>query len=168
MSLTFHIEPLVQCWNEVMVLAAQHWDETEGYRAQKFRPDLARYVAYESGGWFMCFTGRDGARLAAYAGIYIVPDMHTQELLATEDAFFMAKEYRGGRNFLRFYQHIEAEIAERGAKRIMFTAPQTNGTGRLLERLDYRPVSVQYSKLLARADSAPVQPAVMENADVRA
>jgi hypothetical protein len=165
LSLTFQIEPLEKCWNEAMVLAHQHWEETEMYRGQAFSPSFQRYQAYEKGGWFIGFTGRDGEKLGAYAGIYVVPDMHTQEVLATEDAFFMAKEYRGGRNFLRFYQFIEAEIARRGAKRIMFTAPQTNGTGRLLERLDYQPVSVQYSKSLARADSASEFNAVMESAD---
>lgn len=155
----FQIEPLEKCWNEAMVLANQHWEETETYRGQQFRPDLARYAAYEKGGWFLGFTGRDGERLIAYAGIYLVPDMHTQELLATEDAFFIDKEHRRGRTFLRFYQFIESEIAQRGAKRIMFTAPQTNGTGRLLERLDYQPVSMQYSKLLGRPDRTnEVQP----------
>ena len=165
--LTFAIEPLNQCWNEAMVLASRHWEETESYRGQAFSPEYARYESYERNGWFLGFTARDGGMLVAYAGIYLVPDMHTQELLCTEDAFFIEKAHRRGRTFLRFYKYIESEVKARGAARILFTAPVTNGTGRLLEKLDYKPVSVQYSKLIGRADSARSLTAVMEKSDVR-
>ena len=183
MSLSYQIEPLSLCWNEMIQLAAAHWQETEGYRhGQPFCPSFERYNQYDQAGWFIMFIARDGAKMAGYAGMYLTPSMHTQQLIATEDTWFLLPQYRKGRNAIQFYQFVEDECRRRGVVEIGMTAKLTNSAGRILEYLGYEVVSKQYSKHLSYnpkaspqpetassevcADSAIANP-VMESANVR-
>lgn len=145
--LAFAIEKLTPIWSDIMRLAGAHWHETEGYRhGQTFAPDLARYLQYEECGYYVMFTVRDAGLMVGYAGLYFVPSMHTQELICTEDTWFLLPEYRKGRNALEFYKFLENECRRRGVVEIGVTAKLTNGAGRILEYLGYSEVSKQYSK----------------------
>ena len=164
----FAVEPLKGCWAECMALAQAHWQETEGYRhGQQFKPEFDRYEKYDACGWFFVATARHDGVMVGYAGMYITPSMHTQEIIATEDTWFLLPEYRKGRNAIEFCKFVEAECRKRGAVEICMTAKLGNGAGRILEYLGYDMVSKQYSKKLGSADSANHQP-VMEKSNVRA
>lgn len=168
MSVVFAIEPLRQCWNEVMVIAHAHWKETEGYRhGQEFNPSYERYAPYDESGWYAMFTMRAEGVLVGYAGMYCTPSMHTQKLIATEDTFYIDPAFRRGRNFLNLHKFVIEEMQRRGAVEVCMTVKVSNpGASRLLEYLDYEKVSVQYSKSLARADSASDKLPVTEKSDV--
>lgn len=149
MRLAFAIEKLEPIWPHIMALAEAHWHETEGYRhGQAFQPDQARYLQYEAVDYYVMFTARHEGALVGYAGMYMTPSMHTQELIATEDTWFLLPEHRRGRNALEFYKFVEAECLKRGVREIGMTAKLTNGAGRILEYLGYREVSRQFSKHL--------------------
>lgn len=166
MSLTFAIEPLKVCWNEIVVLAAEHWKETEGYRHnQPFSPSFERYNQYDQAGWYAQFTARDSGRMVGYCGMYFVPSMHTQQLLATEDTLFLLPEYRVGRNAIEFHNFIEVECRRRNSVEIGMTA-KNEKVARLLDYLGYTRIGTQHSKHLGSADSAQPQP-VVENSDVQ-
>lgn len=171
MSLTFTTEPLAKCWNELMVLASQHWNETEGFRrGEPFAPSFDRYAACEQTGFFTMFTARDGEKLVGYAGMYVTQSMHSQAWIAVEDQWFLLPEYRKGRNALSMVKYVEVQLAERGVTAITMSAKISNGAGRILEYLGYLPVSTQCFKVLTGcADSAAVPlTAVTENhSDVR-
>lgn len=175
--ISYAIEPLAKCWDEWLELAALQWAETERYRHyQKMAPSFDRYNQYDKAGWFLMFTMRDNGRLVGSCGVYLVPSMHTQELIATEDTWYIREEYRKGWNAVKFYKFGESELRKRGA--VEFTvSSKLNGdrptTGKLLERLDYDLIGHVYSKRLIpehRADSAPVaitNAVIEENRDVR-
>lgn len=159
MSLTFQLELVETVWNEVMVLAELHWRGTTGFRRHEpFDPSFARYQACNASGFFQLFTARDGPRLAGYFGMYLSPSMHSQRLMATEDTFYLHPDSRKGTNALRFIKHIEAQCRVWGVQEILFSCEIDNPVAnRLLERLDYQPVIMQYRKHLSlspRADSA--------------
>ena len=176
MNLIFAIEPLTQCWHEIYDepdgLAYLHWLETKAHQYdQQYGPSFERYNSYARAGWFHQFTVRDNGKLVGFSGVYITPSMHTQAMLATEDTWYLAKDYRKGWNAIKFYRYIEEKCMELGAEESTLTVPDSKERGihTLLLRLDYKPVSVQYSKKLHRADSAqPDNPmnAVKENAHV--
>jgi hypothetical protein len=167
MSLAFAVEPLEKCWDEWLELAALQWAETEGYRHyQAMAPSFDRYDKYDKAGWFLMFTARDEGRLVGSCGVYLVPSMHTQALIATEDTWFMRKEYRKGRNAIDFYKFGERELIKRGAVEITVSSKLIDDkptTGRLLEYLGYGKVAVSYAKRIVRADSAQPE----KSADVR-
>lgn len=170
MSLTFQIEPVEKAWNELMVLATEHWAGTKSYRRHEpFCPSFDRYQACNQSGFFQLFTARDGEKLAGYFGVYVTDSMHSQKRMATEDTFYLAPAYRGGRNALRFLKFIEVQMQAWGVQELMFSCEIDNETGikGLLTYLDYQPVIMQYSKRFKpRADSA--QPDSTEADHVRA
>ena len=158
MSLTFAIEPVVVCWDEVLALATEHWRSTKSYRRhQPFCPSLARYEDYNERGFFLLYTARDAGVLVSYFGVYLCPSMHSQLLTATEDTFYIAPSHRKGWTAVRFIKFIEQDLTNRGVHEILFSCEAENPAKRLLDFLKYAPVIVQYSKVLTpsiRADSA--------------
>ena len=153
----FAIEPLSKCWDEMVALAAGHWDETEAHHhSQGLNPKRERYEQYERAGWFFECVARVDGRMIGFSGMYVTPSMHSQALIATEDTWYIVPDYRGrGRTIIRFYQFIEAEMRRLGAVEINMSVPILGAAGRLLEHLDYEAVKVHYSKQLhpVRADS---------------
>lgn len=148
----FAIEPLSQCWDEKTELAKLHWKETER-PGQNLNIIFDRYNQYDKAGWYFEATARVEGRLVGNAGMYITPSMHTQQIIATEDSWFMLPEYRKGWNAIKFYRFVEEECKKRGAVEITMTAKMTNTAGRLMELMGYNLTSQQYTKTLVRADS---------------
>lgn len=158
--IVYAVEPLPDCWDEMIALASEHWKETEGYRhSQPFAPDFNRYNQYAAAGWYFEGTVRDDGVLVGYCGMYLVPSMHSQCQIAVEDSLFLAKSHRSGRTAMRFIQFLEEECRRRGAVEVEVTA-KTEPARRLLEFLDFKQVSTHHVKQLSqpvRADS-PIQP----------
>jgi GNAT superfamily N-acetyltransferase len=147
------VESLEENWNEMIRLAVDHWHETEMYRhGQKFAPSYDRYVQYEKAGClFMCIA-RDKGEMVGYAIMFVMPSMHTQKVIATEDTYFLLPSHRKGRNALNLLKFAEDECRKRGAVEVMMTAKLTNNAGRILELRGYKEVAKQYSKQFS-ADS---------------
>lgn len=150
----FAVEPLEQAWDDMVKLAAQHWKETQAYRHnQPFDPKFERYNAYEKIGCFLQFTVRDNGRMVGYGGAYIVPSMHTQRLIASEDTWYLLPEYRKGWNALKFFKFMESECVKRGAIEVSLTVPEGIGTGVLCERIGYAKIAALYSKQIHPRES---------------
>ena len=151
------MEPVDKCWNEVLVLASQHWAGTRSYRRHEpFNPSFERYHACNQSGFFQLFTARDGETLAGYFGLYITESMHSQLRMAVEDTFFLLPKYRGGTTAYRFLKIIKEQCQVWGIHEILFSCEIDNETGiqGLLKKLDFHPVIVQHSCILT-----PVLPA---------
>lgn len=159
----FAVENLADCWDEVVELAGRHWRETQAYRhAQPFNPQFERYNQYAAAGWYLQFTVRDQGRLVGYGGAYIVPSMHTQRVIATEDTWYLLPEYRKGWTALKFFKFMEAECVKRGAEEVSLTVPEGIGTGVLCERIGYKKVAIHYAKQIlhsSEGESASVEAA---------
>lgn len=150
MALTFAVESLQANWDAAWALAREHWHETEAYRhGQEFNPDRQRYAQVERGGWFLFVAARaptlDGNPLVGYFSFYLMPSMHTQKLVASEDFFFLLPAFRKGRNAINCLKFVIEECRRRGAVELTVTAKLSNNVGRLIEYLGAKPVSTQYS-----------------------
>ncbi len=156
-SVTYDIEPLSGCWPEIEAIGRAHWQETmEYYRGkQPYAPSYDRYNSYDKAGWLITFTARNTEtwQMVGYSLMYLVPSMHTQTMIATEDTIFLLPEYRRGRNGLRFHQFIESELRERGAREIVVTAKPGSAACRLLEHIGFSVINHQYSKHLDAAEA---------------
>ena len=143
----FAIEPLAKVWDEMIVNARLHWDETAMAAAgEVFAPSFDRYSRY--GDMYTVFTARDDGRLIGHCGMYLTPSMHSQKVLATEDTWYLLPEYRKGRNAIEFYKFVEAEMFRRGAEKVTMTAAPYNGACRIMEYLGYTLDCYKYSKEL--------------------
>lgn len=145
----FAIEKIRDCWDEVSALGQQHWLETQQYRhSQPFKPMLERYAQYEDFGGYLQFTARVDGVLVGYGGLYIVPSMHTQELICQEDTWYLMPEHRKGFSAIKFFRFMEDECRKRGVKEVMLTAPATTRAGVIHKFLKYEKVADVYSKHL--------------------
>ena len=132
---------------EIFRLGELHWQETEAYRhGQQFNPDVERYLHYNDIGYHIQFTARVDGRLVGHAGMYLCRSMHTQQLVAHEDTWFMLKEYRKGRNAIRLWKYVEQEMRKMGAAEIAISAKLANSSGRIMELIGYRHTESIYSR----------------------
>lgn len=149
MNLTFAVEPVASVWEEKVACAKEHWTETSMCAAgEVLNPKLERYQQYEKIGAYFEFVARQDGKFAGFCGMYLVPSMHTQDMLATEDIIYLKPEYRQGRNGIAFYKYIEEQMRAMGAKKIMVTAPPGSVACRILERLGCQHTANGYAKLL--------------------
>lgn len=150
---TFKEERLKDIWNEFMALANAHWVDTEEYqKGEIFRPDKNRYCHFNDIGYLRVYTARDDGRLIGYAGMYVTRNMHTQEMLSSEDYWFLEDNYRRTRTSVRFYHFVEQSLIDLGVTTITMTVSLNNASqaSQLLEKLGYRHVSSSYTKQFKR------------------
>ena len=137
MTIAFAVERLADVWDEFRFLAMCHWSETDMARnGEVLDISKSRYLQY--GDAYLLFTVRDDGRLVGQCGAYVTPSMHTQELIATEDALYFLPEARKGRRMLDFHKFMIKELKARGAAKVFVTAAPYNGVCRMLEYMGYR------------------------------
>lgn len=172
MTIAFGVERLADVWDEFEFLAMCHWAETDMARnGEVLNLDRNRYLRY--GDTYLLFTVRDEGKLVGQCGIYVTPSMHTQEMIATEDALYFLPEARRGRRMLDFHKFFLEEMRKRGVSKVFMTAAPYNGACRLLEYIGYRLSCYKYELDLTMrastgADSAVTDPTVTETDHVLA
>lgn len=146
--IVFAQEHMYDIWDEIIEISSKHWSETESYRhGQRFNPDRERYFAFDQMGIYHQFTARDEGRLVGYGGIYVMPSMHTQQLIASEDTYFLLPEYRKGRNALNFFRFMEQRLAEMGVIEISLSTKNSNPTAeKIVSYMKYEFVEKRWSK----------------------
>lgn len=154
--ITFQPESIGTIWEEIYPLAAQHAQESRGYRRDEpFLPSRDRYVRYADCGYYHIVTVRDGGRLVGYLGFYLAPSMHSQRLCLSGDSIYLAPSARGGRTAIRLLKYVERYVVQLAKSEyesmdlVLTVEPGLHrAIVRILERLDYIPAFVQYVKRL--------------------
>ncbi len=127
-------------------MAQEHWDEVEAelHGAQSYTLDTAQYSMLEgldmlhiTAAWAAGENGEE--QLCAYASFTITPCFHkNNERVATLDALYVAKQFRGGFAVLRLLREAEKALKERGAARVQYSSPVSRPCDALYKRLGAR------------------------------
>ena len=145
--ITFAEEKFADVWDEFRPLAYAHWLETMvPVTGEEFRPDVDRYIQFNSTGFYRLYTARRDGVLVGDMGIYITDSMHTQKKIAREDSWYMRPDARSGRTALRFLAFVEAELRKHGVTSGETTTPPSAGSARLLEAYGYKHIANCYFK----------------------
>lgn len=146
----FGVERFHDVVHELEPLHAQHFAETERYRAhQGLAPDLLAMEADDRAGRMLQFTLRDPAgRLVGNIRLYLFNSRHTGARCAREDTFYVLPDHRRGLLALRFWQFAERCVASIGVVEIRTDSKRATGVGRLNEYLGYEAVATTYIKNL--------------------
>jgi hypothetical protein len=148
-GLVFAVERMETVLEELKPLHLAHWEETEGHmQGIALNPNYASLIAYERNGGYILFTVRKDGRLVGDCSMYLATSMHTQLPMATEDSLFFLKEIRGGFASLRFQKYIERVLRAFGVKEVIVSVKTMNKANVLLERMGFKAVAVQYSKII--------------------
>lgn len=151
-KLTFQKESLKDCLEEMKPVWHAHWKETEGYRdGLGFNPDYKLYLEYERIGYYHLFTARHEGELVGDCGMYVRKSMHTQTIDATEDTIYLYPAYRKGHNGAKFLAFVEEYLTKKMSVREIKTDIKLSNerVAKLMQRIGYRPRSIQYSKVFA-------------------
>ena len=98
MTLTYQVENVWQCIDEIKPLNYSHWEEIAAHQdSRPLDPDYDRYYQLELLKMLRIFTVRDDAVLVGYYISIIVPHMHYKtSITALNDILYVHPDYRGG------------------------------------------------------------------------
>lgn len=148
-GVTFQVERLRDCLEELKPLHHAQWMETDAYRhGQGLNPDYAGMIASERNGGYLLFTARKDGVLIGNCGIYLFKSTHTQKLTASEDTLFILKEHRAGRLGIKLFQYCEAILYGLGVHEVRFKVKTGNNVWKVWQRLGYQITGIEMSKQL--------------------
>ena len=119
---------------------------TKGYELE---PDYDTYKRLADGNWLRCITCRCDGELIGYIVFIIQPHLHYKSCLtATEDIYYVKKEYRKGRVGLRLFMYAEQVLKGLGVNRVVMHTKVHMDNSRIFEYLGYKNTDKVFSKML--------------------
>ena len=96
-----------------------------------------------------CITCRNDAELIGYIIFFVSPHLHYKSCItATEDLYFVKKEFRKGRVGIKLFQYAEKVLKDRGVQRIVMHTKVHLDNTKLFEYLGYKQTDKVFSKIL--------------------
>lgn len=122
-------------------LMRANWAET-GFDFD-FAPDVDAYQRMHDAGLMFAIAALDGEDLIGYCTAVVGAHLFNPAVLvASHDALFVARKWRGGTVAARLIAAAEAEAKRRGASRFCWHTRAGTGMAAMLERRGYRPADV--------------------------
>ena len=149
-ALVFQVERFADVLPELHPLHEEHFAETELHRLGLGLKVNYDYMAdMERRGQMVQFTARDRQtnRLVGNIRMYLQESLHTGTTYASEDTFFVTKDYRQGFAALRFWQFMEESLRAIGVREFRTDSKVTNKVHRLNEYCGYKHVANKYVKV---------------------
>ena len=135
--------------NEMDDLFPAHYEELCVTKEFDYEPDYDAYKRLAQAGMLHCITCRADGELIGYIIFFISPHLHYKSCItATEDIYFVKKEYRKGRIGIRLFQYAEQVLKERGVQRIVMHTKVHLDNSKLFEYLGYKQTDKVFSKML--------------------
>lgn len=147
--IVYQVERMVDVLAEIKALHANHWDETEMYRAEVgFDPDYAQYIAIDRAGGFLLVTARQAGVMVGYFMIVLHVSRHSSKLVAAEDAFYLKPTHRRGFALLKMLRFTEDCCRRVEAKQITLSEKLTHLIGPVLTRAEFTHCGNLWTKVL--------------------
>jgi GNAT superfamily N-acetyltransferase len=147
-KLTFSWEPVARLLEEPNLdeMLRAHWEELSAHKDEMpLDLDPQRLIAYEAQGIYRVWTARDGGTLAGYIGFYVYyPPHHRRSLIAVDDGYYLAPDYRRGWTGLRLWRSALDALAELGVIGVighhkLHFMRHRGGIGAIFRRLGFAP-----------------------------
>jgi hypothetical protein len=153
-ELTFAVESFRDVLPELEPLHAAHFAETERHLAGfKLAPNYDYMAERERMGALLQFTARgvDG-KLVGNLRMYVNRSLHTNNLFAEEDTFYLLPAVRRGRNAMNFIQYAERLLVGIvGVDEIRADTKTANGVDKLFRYMGYTHVASKFIKIIKRS-----------------
>ena len=126
MEYQFCLEKFEDNYPELERLYRMHYAEmqsrlkSDGIDIPEYNPRLMDYVNYSRAGQLLTWVIRLDGKAVGYSNIYLVHDMHNQELIAEEDTIFVEPEHRNGVG-RRLVKEILKHLSALGVKRVIIS-----------------------------------------------
>ncbi len=139
MAITYQVEAMHQCVDEMSILWDLHWNEIALDKARvPLDPDVTTFALMESLGQLVIVTVRNDAKIIGYHISIVRPHLHYKSsLTAYVDMYFLHPDYRGGMVGVKMFKFVEDALKDRGVERIYSGTKLHKDMGKLFERLGY-------------------------------
>jgi len=127
-----------------------HYEELCVTKDFNLEPDYEAYQRIAKAGMLRCITVRNDKEMIGYIIFFISPHLHYKSCVtATEDIYFVRKEYRKGRIGIKLFQYAEQVLRHCGVQRriVVNTKVHLDNT-RLFEYLGYKMTDKVFTKIL--------------------
>lgn len=144
--LTCKQERLADVLPEVEELWKEHWAETEGYRhVLGYNPDKEGFLKLDAAGMFRLYTARVHGVLVGQFGLLVYPSRHTQTRTASEDFFYVRKEFRGAGVASQLMRFGLMDLRDEGVEQVTFSDKEPSDLSSFLAKFGFKQVAKQYS-----------------------
>lgn len=149
-NVTFQIETLDECLEEMKPFLKLHWEEVALYKDKiLLNPDYNKYYELEKIGILRISTARDEGKLVGYFISMIQPHIHYQDhLYAVNDILYLDESYRGADVAIGLFQFAEEDLKDLGVSVLIIAMKTAKPFDALCEALDYTNVERVYSKYI--------------------
>ena len=135
--------------DEFEKLFPEHYEELCVTKEFPYEPDYEAYKRMAEAGMLRCITCRNDEQLIGYIIFIIGPHLHYKSCItASEDLYFVKKEFRKGRIGIMLFKYAEKVLKERGVHRIIMHTKVHLDNSRLFEYLEYKMTDKVFTKML--------------------
>ena len=126
-----------------------HYEELCVTKEFPYEPNYEAYKKCANAGVLRCITCRADEELIGYIIFFVTPHLHYKSCMtATEDIYFLKKEYRKGRIGIRLFQYAEKVLKGHGVARMIVNTKVHLDNSRLFEYLGYKLTDKSFTKML--------------------
>lgn len=149
----FAVERYADCLDELKLLHAAHWQETEKYRhGLELNPDYDGFLRMEMAGALLLFTIRRDGELVGQTTMKTYTSMHSQTKVANEDSLFLRADCRGNAFvMLSFIRYVVDVLEAIGVVEIRVSSKLVNKADKLMVRAGFTPFAIQLVKMVGKA-----------------
>jgi GNAT superfamily N-acetyltransferase len=142
----FHLVNLRDWYPAIESLCKKHYAEmqerlaADGVPIGDFNPRTETYFQAADRGEFLMFIALEDNDLIGYSGIWVTPDMHNGQLIASEDTIYVLPGHRNGAG-KALAKFILNHLENIGVKRVTITPVTDLRVGKIWQRLGFKPVA---------------------------
>jgi GNAT superfamily N-acetyltransferase len=142
------IETFDKAYPELEHLYIEHYKEMcarldkEGIHFSSYKPRLKEYAEASRVGSMLTFVIRFNGKPVGHSNVYLMNDMHNNDLNGHEDIIYVTPEHRNGVG-RELIKRIILELKERGIRNF-YASPVTDlRVGKLFKRMGFKPLAQQ-------------------------
>ena len=148
--ISYQEETFDQVIDEIKPLLEDHWEEIAlNKEVIKLNPNYEMYEKLCNAGVMRIVTARDDGKLIGYCICIIAYNLHYKDsLTATNDIFFISKDYRKGSTGVKLFIKNEEILKSYGVQRLIMNTKVHQDVGAIFERLGYKQTERVFGKLI--------------------
>lgn len=133
--ITIQLEPYEDCIDEMRMIYPEHYEELSRTKQKPLNPMYDVYMSLAKSGNIKVIAVRDEGKLIGYLIFMLSPDLHYGGIIATEDIYYLKREYRGKMIGVRLFGEFEREAKKFGAWKMVVSTKIHSDNAVLLKRV---------------------------------
>lgn len=113
---------------------------SDGVAIAEYNPRLDLYFEAFDGGWLINYVVRFKGKAVGHSNVYVTADMHTSEMIASEDTIYILPDHRNGigKALVKF---ILYDLKSRGVQRVQISPVTDLRVAKIWRRMGFLDVA---------------------------